>query len=120
MTIGKRAMADADEVGAAAYDYLFYSGYMALAYWWARCVAAAEASSQSQAFKDATRETARFYFTRILPRTLEHKAAIESSAAPLMAMDADCVDSYIGSTTRIVLQIGVASGVGGVTRAHGP
>src|SRR3546814_4744831 len=34
MAIGKRAMADADEVGAAAYDYLFYSGYMALAYWW--------------------------------------------------------------------------------------
>src|SRR3546814_313373 len=93
MAIGKRAMADADEVGAAAYDYLFYSGYMALAYWWARSVAAAEPASQSQAFKDAKRETARFYFTRILPRTLAHKAAIESGAAPLMAMDADRFDS---------------------------
>ncbi|MFC3717107.1 acyl-CoA dehydrogenase C-terminal domain-containing protein [Luteimonas soli] len=91
--IGKRAMADADEIGAAAYDYLFYSGYMALAYWWARSVAAADASSQPQAFKDAKRETARFYFTRILPRTLVHKAAIESGAAPLMAMDANHFDS---------------------------
>jgi hypothetical protein len=93
LAIGKRAVADADEVGAAAYDYLFYSGYAALAYWWARSVAAADASSQSQAFKDAKRETARFYFARILPRTLAHKAAIESGAAPLMAMDADRFDA---------------------------
>lgn len=93
LAIGKRAMADADEIGAAAYDYLFYSGYMALAYWWARSVAAADASSQPQAFKDAKRETARFYFTRILPRTLVHKTAIESGAAPLMAMDANHFDS---------------------------
>ncbi|HZW18637.1 MAG TPA: acyl-CoA dehydrogenase C-terminal domain-containing protein [Luteimonas sp.] len=87
--IGKRAVANADEIGAAAHDYLFYSGYVALAYWWARSVAAADASSQPQAFRDAKRETARFYFARILPRTLAHRAAIESGAAPLMAMDAD-------------------------------
>jgi alkylation response protein AidB-like acyl-CoA dehydrogenase len=92
LAIGKRAMGDADEIGAAAYDYLFYSGYMALAYWWARSVAAADASSQPQAFKDAKRETARFYFARILPRTLAHKAAIDSGAASLMAMDADRFD----------------------------
>jgi hypothetical protein len=90
--IGRRAMANADEVGAAAYDYLFYSGYVALGYWWARSVAAVEASSRSQAFKDAKRETARFYFARILPRTLAHKAAIDSGAASLMAMDADRFD----------------------------
>jgi alkylation response protein AidB-like acyl-CoA dehydrogenase len=86
MAVGQRAVADADEVGAAAYDYLFYSGYVSLAYWWARSVAAAEASSQNEAFKAAKRETARFYFARILPRTLAHKAAIESGARPLMAM----------------------------------
>ena len=87
LSIGKRAMADAEEIGAAAYDYLFYSGYVALAYWWARSVAAADASDRPQAFKDAKRETARFYFARILPRTLSHKAAIESGAAPLLALD---------------------------------
>ncbi len=89
LSVGKRAMANAEEIGAAAYDYLFYSGYVALAYWWARSVAAADASAQSQAFKDAKRETARFYFARILPRTLTHAAAIESGTAPLMAMNAE-------------------------------
>ena len=84
----QRAAGDADELGAASYDYLFYSGYVALAYWWARSVAAADASAHAQAFKDAKRETARFYFARILPRTLSHKAAIESGASNLMAMDA--------------------------------
>ena len=49
--IGKRALANADEIGAAAYDYLFYSGYVALAYWWARAVAVADASSRPQAFR---------------------------------------------------------------------
>jgi alkylation response protein AidB-like acyl-CoA dehydrogenase len=91
--IARRAAANADEVGAAAYDYLFYSGYVALAYWWARSVAAAEASRESEAFKDAKRETARFYFDRILPRTLVHKAAVDSGAAPLMALDADRFDA---------------------------
>jgi alkylation response protein AidB-like acyl-CoA dehydrogenase len=93
LAIGQRAVANADEVGAAAYDYLFYSGYVALAYWWARSVAAAEASSQSEVFKDAKRETARFYFARLLPRTLAHKAAIESGRAPLLALDADRFDA---------------------------
>ena len=91
--IAQRATGDADEIGAAAYDYLFYSGYVALAYWWARSVAAAEASQQPQGFKEAKRETARFYFDRILPRTLAHKAAIESGAAPLMALDAAHLDA---------------------------
>ncbi|MCR6662610.1 MAG: acyl-CoA dehydrogenase C-terminal domain-containing protein [Luteimonas sp.] len=93
LEIGKRAAKDPEEIGAAAYDYLFYSGYVALAYWWARSVAAADASSQSQAFKDAKRETARFYFARILPRTLTHKAAIASGPAPLLSLDEASFDA---------------------------
>ena len=91
LEIGKRAMANADEIGAAAWDYLFYSGYVALAYWWARSVAATDASAQSQAFRDTKRETARFYFARILPRTLAHAASIHSGAAPLMTAEADAL-----------------------------
>jgi hypothetical protein len=87
--IGQRAAGDADEIGAAAWDYLFYSGYAALAYWWARSVAAADASAHPQAFKDAKRETARFYFARILPRTRTHAEAIASGAAPLMRLSAE-------------------------------
>ena len=89
MRIGQKAAADADEIGAAAWDYLFYSGYAALAYWWARSVAAADASSHPQALKDAKRETARFYFARILPRTRTHAGAIASGAASLMALPAE-------------------------------
>ena len=83
----ERAAADPQELGAASTDYLFYSGYVVLAYWWARSVAAAAASARPQSFKDAKRDTARFYFARLLPRTLAHKAAIESGAATLMALD---------------------------------
>ena len=83
---GMRAMQNADEIGAAAVDYLFYSGYIAFAYFWARSVAAAESSSQGKDFKQAKRLTARFYFARILPRTRTHKAAIEAGGESLFAM----------------------------------
>jgi len=85
-SIGKRAVGNADEIGAAAADYLFYSGYVALAYFWARSVAAADASSRKADFKQAKRLTARFYFARILPRTNVHRMAIETGAESLFAM----------------------------------
>ncbi len=82
-----RAAKNPEEIGAASYDYLFYSGYVVLAYWWARSVAAADAGGQGEDFRQAKRETARFYFARILPRTLTHAATIRAGAASLMAMD---------------------------------
>ncbi|WP_068830026.1 acyl-CoA dehydrogenase C-terminal domain-containing protein [Xanthomonas cerealis] len=82
----QRAAGNADELGAASYDYVFYSGYVVLAYWWARSVAAADASARSEAFKQSKRETARFYYAKLLPRTLTHAAVIEAGAEPLMAM----------------------------------
>jgi len=88
LQVGQRAVANPEEVGAAAYDYLFYSGYAALGYWWARSVAATGPSTQSESFKAAKLETARFYFARILPRTRTHAAAIGSGAGTLMAMNA--------------------------------
>ena len=91
--IGKRALANADEVGAASVDYLFYSGYIALAYWWTRAVATADAGAYAEDFKTAKRETARFYFARILPRTLTHAAAIRAGAASLLTLDAALFDS---------------------------
>jgi alkylation response protein AidB-like acyl-CoA dehydrogenase len=84
--IGKRAVSNPDEVGAAAYDYLMYSGYVAFAYAWARSVAAAAASAQSEDFKQAKQLTARFYFSRILPRTRTHLAAIQAGADSVLAM----------------------------------
>ncbi len=85
--IARAAAGNADEIGAAAYDYLMYSGYVALAYWWARSVAAADASPHPDAFKQDKRDTATFYFARILPRTLAHAAAIEGGIASLPELD---------------------------------
>ena len=93
LAIGKRAVANADEIGAASVDYLFYSGYVALAYWWTRAVATADAGAYGDDFKTAKRETARFYFARILPRTLMHAANIQAGAASLLALDAALFDS---------------------------
>ncbi|ATD68190.1 acyl-CoA dehydrogenase [Luteimonas chenhongjianii] len=92
-SIAERAAADPEEIGAAAHDYLFFSGYVALAYWWARSVAVAEASARPETFKAGKRETARFYFTRILPRTLGHAAAIASGPASLLSIPDDALDS---------------------------
>lgn len=89
----QRAAVNPEELGAASTDYLLYSGYVVLAYWWARAVAAAEAGARPQAFKDAKRETARFFYARLLPRTLAHKAAIEAGAAPLMGLAAEAFDA---------------------------
>lgn len=83
----QRAATNPEELGAASTDYLFYSGYVVLAYWWARSVVAAQASQQDAAFKQAKLETARFYYARLLPRTLTHAAAIRAGAESLMAMD---------------------------------
>ena len=93
MEVGKKAMANADEVGAASVDYLFYSGYVALAFWWAKAVAAADAGNHPADFRTAKRETARFYFARILPRTQSHAAAMRSGSGNLLALDAALFDS---------------------------
>ncbi|TAM57414.1 MAG: acyl-CoA dehydrogenase [Rhodanobacter sp.] len=87
LQLAQRVQANPEELGAAATDYLYYSGYVTLAYLWARSVAAAETGTQSAAFKQAKRDTASFYFARILPRTLAHKAAIEAGIDTLPSID---------------------------------
>jgi len=83
MKLAQRVQANPEELGAAANDYLYFSGYVSLAYLWVKSVVAAEASSQSEAFKQAKRDTAAFYFARILPRCLMHQAAIEAGVDTL-------------------------------------
>jgi hypothetical protein len=67
-----------------------YSGYACLAYFWADMarLAAEElaAGTTEEAFYTAKLQTARFYFQRILPRTLTHKATMLSGANNLMDM----------------------------------
>lgn len=93
MKIGMVAMKDREEVGSAAVDYLMYSGYATLAYFWARMAVIAQqklaAGTEEEAFYTAKLQTARFYFKRILPRTLAHAASAVGGASTLMQMDAE-------------------------------
>jgi len=90
MQVGQSAMENPDEAGAAAVDYLMYSGYITLGYFWARMAVLAQqkiaAAEGDTAFYEAKVMTARFYFDRLLPRTQAHKLAILSGADNLMAM----------------------------------
>ncbi|MCV6588209.1 MAG: acyl-CoA dehydrogenase C-terminal domain-containing protein [Marinobacterium sp.] len=91
MKVGMKAMQNRDEVGAASVDYLMYSGYITLAYLWARMAAVAAsklAAGEGDAdFYQAKLTTARFYFERLLPRTRSLVATMESGADNLMALD---------------------------------
>jgi len=91
MSIGSKAMQNPDEVGAAAFDFLMYSGYMCAAWQWAKMVNVSTAKiasgGDSDGFYQAKLQTAKFYFERILPRIRTHKACIHSGAENLMAMD---------------------------------
>ncbi len=93
LNVGGAALQNPDEVGAAAVDYLMFSGYVTLAYFWALAVAAAQAKLAAgegpEAFYRAKISTARFYFERILPRTTTHEQAIKSGAGNLMELEAD-------------------------------
>jgi hypothetical protein len=91
--IAGRCEADADELGAAAHDFLMFSGYVCLAYWWARSVAALRTAAPTPAFADGKRATARFYFERLLPRAQAHAAAVAAGAPGLMRLDSDAFDA---------------------------
>ncbi|GHD33861.1 acyl-CoA dehydrogenase C-terminal domain-containing protein [Halioglobus pacificus] len=90
MSIGEKAMQNPDEAGAAAVDYIMYSGYVTLAFFWARMAVLARqkiaAGDGDASFYEAKLMTAEFYFDRLLPRTRAHKEAMESGSDNLMAM----------------------------------
>jgi alkylation response protein AidB-like acyl-CoA dehydrogenase len=93
MEIGMKAMQSQDEVGAASVDYLMYSGYVSLAYFWALSAKVAleklASGEDNQAFYQAKVDTAKFYYARILPRTLSHAAMIKAGNSTLAAIDSE-------------------------------
>ena len=88
MKIGEAAMNNPDEAGAASVDYLMYSGYVTLAYFWARMavIARQKAGGEDGDFYRAKLMTADFYFKRLLPRTQSLKQTMLSGADNLMQM----------------------------------
>jgi hypothetical protein len=93
MKIGMKAMSNPNEAGAAATDYMMYSGYVLLGYLWAWMAKVAQdkiaAGEGDVAFYEAKVKTAQFYFKKILPRTQSHADIIDGGVDVLMQLDAE-------------------------------
>jgi hypothetical protein len=90
LELGMAAMKNPEEVGAAAVDYLMFSGYVCLGYCWLASAAIAAkklaAGDQDVDFLKAKIVTAKFYFDRLLPRVDAHAAAARAGATGLMEL----------------------------------
>jgi len=89
-----QARKDRDLVGTAANDFLMYSGYAMLAYFWAKMAAVAfekleKGGNEEPAFYRAKVQTAEFYFERLLPRAKGHADSMLKPTKSVMQMDAE-------------------------------
>jgi hypothetical protein len=88
-----RAAKDRDLVGAGSVDFLMYSGYVMMGYFWALQAAKANAlllsgkGTESAEFYRAKVQTAEFYFDRLLPRADAHRKGALAPTRSLMQMD---------------------------------
>ncbi len=90
MEIGMKAMANPDEVGAAAVPYLRVVGHLVFAYFWARMAKIAlEKQGNGDTFYTAKLATARFYFAKLLPETAYQIRAARAGVKPLMELEAE-------------------------------
>lgn len=89
--IAMKAKKDRDIVGSASVDYLMYSGYITMAYFWAQMAQAAyeklAGDVENRDFYRAKIKTAEFYFERILPRTKSLAATMMADPKSLMQLD---------------------------------
>ncbi|MFT6778405.1 MAG: alkylation response protein AidB-like acyl-CoA dehydrogenase [Paraglaciecola sp.] len=89
--IMQRAAKDPAELGAASVDYLMYSGYIVVGYFWLQMAVVAQQKiddgTDDPEFYKAKLHTAKFYFDRLLTRTRSLVSAIESGADNLMDME---------------------------------
>lgn len=83
-----RAASNPNEIGAASVEYLHLFGYVAYAWLWARMADVAQSSMDADPpFYTAKLATARFYFTRLLPRILSLEQSIRAGSEPLFELD---------------------------------
>jgi alkylation response protein AidB-like acyl-CoA dehydrogenase len=86
--LGMKAFGNADEVGAAAVDYLRVAGHLVFAYFWARMAKVALAKVDGgDPFYKAKLATARFYYAKLLPETASLIRTARTGLKPLMEMD---------------------------------
>ena len=89
--LGFKGMQNADEVGAAAVDYLRVAGHLVFGYFWARMaqVALREiAAGNADPFYLAKLQTARFYFAKLFPETTSLMQTARSGAKVLLDTEA--------------------------------
>ena len=86
------AVKNRDVVACSSVDYLMYSGYVMMAYFWARMAAVScekldkGDGVETPEFYQAKLATAEFYFERLLPRTKGHADAILAGPKSLMQL----------------------------------
>jgi alkylation response protein AidB-like acyl-CoA dehydrogenase len=89
--LGFKAFQNADEVGAAAVDYLRVMGHLVFGYFWARMAQVAlreiEAGN-TDPFYQAKLQTARFYFARLFPETATLMRTARAGAKSLLDTEA--------------------------------
>jgi len=90
--IAFKARKDRDMVGAASVDYLMYSCYIVMAFFWAKMADAAYtniAEGKDVGFHKAKIQTAEFYYDRLLPRAKSHSKMMLKDPKSLMQMEED-------------------------------
>ena len=89
--LSEAAREDADEVGAASYDYLRLLALVAFGRMWAESaeIALANQEGDNTGFYRAKLATARFFVRRLLPGTASLLATLSAGADSVMALEAE-------------------------------
>jgi alkylation response protein AidB-like acyl-CoA dehydrogenase len=89
--LGLKARSNRDIVGSASVDFLMYSGYIVMAYFWAQMAQSAyeklAGDVENRDFYRAKIKTAEFYFERMLPRTKSLAKTMMADPKSLMQLD---------------------------------
>jgi alkylation response protein AidB-like acyl-CoA dehydrogenase len=93
LRLALKAKKDRDIVGSASVDYLMYSGYIMMGYFWAQMAQTAyeklAGDVENRDFYRAKIKTAEFYFERLLPRTKSLAKTMMADPKTLMQLDQD-------------------------------
>ena len=91
LRLALKAKNDRDIVGSASVDYLMYSGYVVMAYFWAQMAQSAyeklATDVENRDFYRAKIKTAEFYYERMLPRTKSLVKTMMADPKTLMQLD---------------------------------
>ena len=91
--IGMTAAKQRDMVGSSSVDFMWYSGYITLGYYWLRMAIVANkaiaAGKDTDGFYLAKVQTAEFYFERVLPRAESHATMMLAKPASIMQMKSE-------------------------------